>query len=90
MIQHVSPLHLRQKLGDVLNRVALRQDEYVIERKGHPLAALVSVEKMRSLVEAARLHLLAALPARRAKLPQAAADALADEAKHRSRPRRRK
>ena len=37
MIQHVSPLHLRQKFGDVLNRVALRQDEYVIESKGQPL-----------------------------------------------------
>lgn len=90
MIQHVSPLHLRQKLGDVLNRVALRQDEYVIERKGQPLAALVSVEKMRSLVEAARLHLLTALAGRGSKLTQAGADALADEAKHRSRPRRKK
>lgn len=92
MIQRVSPLDLRQRLGDLLNRVALRQDEYVIERKGKPLAAMVSVEKLRSIEQLARLILSDALSKSRSRLSEAEADALANEAKHRSRKggRRRK
>ena len=36
MKRKVSTLDIRQNLGDILNRVALRHDEYVIERKGKP------------------------------------------------------
>jgi hypothetical protein len=34
-------MDVRQRIGDMLNRVALRHDEFIIERKGKPLAALV-------------------------------------------------
>jgi len=43
MTETISTLEVRQRLGDMLNRVALRHDEFVIERKGKPLAALVPV-----------------------------------------------
>jgi hypothetical protein len=40
MTERISTLDVRQRLGDMLNRVALRHDEFVIERKGKALAAL--------------------------------------------------
>jgi prevent-host-death family protein len=42
MTEKISTLEIRQKLGDILNRVALRHDQFIIERKGKPLAAVVS------------------------------------------------
>jgi hypothetical protein len=77
-------------LGDILNRVALRHDQYIIERKGKALAAVVSVEKLEGIERAARLHLLAVLDRQAGDLSQKQADRLADEAKHRTRKRRRR
>ena len=85
VIEKLTTLDLRQRLGDLLNRVALRHDEFIIERKGKPLAAMVPVEKLRQLERLARLRLLDALVPMKTALPQKEADALADEAKHRSR-----
>ena len=85
MIERLTTLDLRRRLGDLLNRVDLRHDEFIIERKGRPLAAMVPVEKLRQLERLARLRLLDALAPGKAALPQEKADALADEAKHRSR-----
>jgi hypothetical protein len=34
MSEKVSAIDVRQRIGDMLNRVALRRDEFVIERKG--------------------------------------------------------
>jgi prevent-host-death family protein len=44
MTEKISTLEVRQRLGDILNRVALRNDQFIIERKGTPLAAIVPVE----------------------------------------------
>jgi prevent-host-death family protein len=54
MSETVSTLEVRQRLGDMLNRVALRHDEFVIERKGKPLAALVPVERLEQMHRIAR------------------------------------
>jgi prevent-host-death family protein len=85
VIEKLTTLDLRQHLGDLLNRVALRHDEFIIERKGKPLAAMVPVEKLQQLERFARLQLVNALMSKKSALPQEATDALADEAKHRSR-----
>jgi prevent-host-death family protein len=86
MTYKISSMEVRQRLGDLLNRVALRDDEFIIERKGVELAALVPVEKMRQFRKASRLHLLAILNAPSDdKLSTQEADQLADEAKHRTR-----
>ena len=61
MIEKLTTLDLRQRLGDLLNRVALRHDEFIIERKGKPLAAMVPVEKFLQLERLARLRLLDSL-----------------------------
>jgi prevent-host-death family protein len=47
-------MDLRARLGDVLDRVRLRFDTYVVERKGEEVAAIVPVERMRRLEEFAR------------------------------------
>ena len=54
----VSTIDVRQRIGDMLNRVALRRDEFIIERKGKPLAALVPVERLEQMRRFARRHAL--------------------------------
>jgi len=92
MKETVTTIEVRQKLGDLLNRVDLRHDEFIIERKGKPLAALVPVEKLEQMDRAARLHLLEVLERQKgiSSLSQAEADLLAEEAKHRQRKARRR
>ena len=58
MAEKVSTIDVRQRIGDLLNRVALRHDEFVIERKGKPLAALVPVERLEQMRRFARRHAL--------------------------------
>ncbi|MBX3320448.1 MAG: type II toxin-antitoxin system Phd/YefM family antitoxin [Nitrospira sp.] len=90
MIETVSTLEMRQRLGDLLNRVALRHDQFVIERKGKPLAAMVPIERLEQMQEAARVHLLSTLARRTDAISQSQTDQLANEAKHRTRRSRRK
>lgn len=90
MRRTLSAMELRQSLGEVLDRVALLRDEYVIERKGRPMAALVPVELLDQIRRAARLNLLETLERRPSRISQKAADVLADEAKHATRPRARR
>jgi prevent-host-death family protein len=58
MVDKVSTMEVRQRIGDMLNRVALRHDEFIIERKGKPLAALVPVERLGQMRRFARRHAL--------------------------------
>ena len=92
MKETVTTIEVRKKLGDLLNRVDLRHDEFIIERKGKPLAALVPVEKLEQMERAARLLLLEVLEKQKGvgSLTQTEADRLADEAKHRRRKARRR
>lgn len=57
----VSTMEVRRRIGDMLNRVALRNDEFIIERKGQPLAALVPVERLEQMRRFARRHALEAM-----------------------------
>jgi prevent-host-death family protein len=58
MTEKVSTMDVRARIGDMLNRVALRHDEFIIERKGEPLAALVPVERLDQMRRFARQHAL--------------------------------
>ena len=58
MTERVSTMDVRARIGDMLNRVALRHDEFIIERKGQPLAALVPVERLEQMRRFARQHAL--------------------------------
>jgi antitoxin (DNA-binding transcriptional repressor) of toxin-antitoxin stability system len=54
MTERVSTMDVRARIGDMLNRVALRHDVFIIERKGKALAALVPVERLEQMRRAAR------------------------------------
>ena len=90
MTEKVSAVEVRQKLGDMLNRVALRHEQFIIERKGKPLAAMVPIEQLEQMQQAAHLHLLRVLEQQPGLMSQAEADRLANEAKHQTRKRARK
>ena len=45
MSQSVSAVEARQKLGEILNRVSLRQEEIIIERAGKKIARLSPIGK---------------------------------------------
>lgn len=47
MGESVSAVEARQKLGEMLNRVALRGEEIIIERAGRKIARLSPVEEKR-------------------------------------------
>ena len=45
MQKTVSAMKARQNLGQIMNEVSLRGDDFIIERAGKPVAVLVSMEK---------------------------------------------
>ena len=49
MLKKISAMKVRQNLGQVMNEVALRGDDYVVERAGKPLVAIIPMEKYRRL-----------------------------------------
>src|SRR5438552_18221712 len=82
MADKVSTMDVRQRIGDMLNRVALRHDEFIIERKGKALAALVPVERLEQMRRFARRHALDFMDQQRpSNLTDAQASALAAAAK---------
>jgi len=87
MKRTVSTIDVRQHLGEILDKVALRHDQYTIERKGKPLAMLLPVEKAEAIDRASRLHLIEMLERGTAAGRGVDSDKLADAAKHKSRRR---
>ncbi len=51
MFKTISALKARQNLGQVMNEVAIKGDDYIIERAGKPLVAIIPIEKYQSLQE---------------------------------------
>ena len=82
MPEKVSTIDVRQRIGDMLNRVSLRHDEFIIERKGKPLAALVPVERLEQMRRFARTQALDFLERQKgSELTDAQAEDLALEAR---------
>jgi prevent-host-death family protein len=51
MAKRISAMDLRKRLGQIMNEVSLRDDEYVVERDGKPLAALIPLWKLKQIEE---------------------------------------
>jgi prevent-host-death family protein len=49
MLKKISAMKARQNLGQIMNEVSLRGDDYIIERAGKPMVAVVSMEKFQAL-----------------------------------------
>jgi prevent-host-death family protein len=45
----VSAMNLRERIGDILNQVHYGKERFVIERRGEPVAAIVSIEEFERL-----------------------------------------
>jgi prevent-host-death family protein len=60
MVKKLPAIKVRQNLGQVMNEVALRGDEYIVERAGKPLVAIISMDRYRML-EQDRISALQAL-----------------------------
>jgi hypothetical protein len=91
MTEKVSTIDVRQRIGDMLNRVALRHDEFVIERKGKALAALVPVERLEQMRRFARTQARLFLNQQKGgALTDREADAVALEAQESTRRRMRR
>ncbi len=52
----ISPMDLRASLGELLDRVRLRHDSFIVTRRGEPMAALVPVERLALMEEVARKY----------------------------------
>ncbi len=85
MSETVKPAEVRQRLGDLLDRVADRRDDFVIERRGKPLAAIVPFAKYQQLQKAAEMELLSAFDRHARELTQQQAEVLARRIKRRVR-----
>ena len=49
MPKRISAMKARQNLGQIMNEVSLRGDDYIIERASKPLVAIISIEKYKLL-----------------------------------------
>ena len=45
MVKKVTAIKARQNLGQVMNEVSLTGDDYIIERAGRPMVAIISMDK---------------------------------------------
>ena len=91
MAIEISTMDLRERMGEFLDRVRLRREVFVVARKGKPVAALVSIERLQQFEEASRARLLEMFNALTATpgMTDDEAMRLADEAKHATRPKRK-
>lgn len=49
MQKTISAIKVRQNLGQVMNEVALKNDEYIVERAGKPLVAIIPIERYQGI-----------------------------------------
>ncbi|HQS84510.1 MAG: hypothetical protein B7Y25_06225 [Alphaproteobacteria bacterium 16-39-46] len=77
--------HMRKKMGEILDCVNLRGDEFIIERKNNPIAVLLSVQKHKIFTEMARKFLGEMMHNTETSLSQDEIDTLTNLAKHETR-----
>jgi prevent-host-death family protein len=51
MLKTVSAIKVRQNLWQLMNEVSIKSDEYIVERSGKPLVAIISIEKYLNMKE---------------------------------------
>lgn len=86
----LSAMQARQQFGEILNRVDLIHDQFIIERNGRPLAAIVPISALEDIQEKARKRALSFLDSRRSDISEEEANRIAVEAVKEVRAERRK
>lgn len=51
MLKKITALKARQNLGQLMNEVAIKEDDYIIERAGKPLVVVIPIGKYRRFEE---------------------------------------
>ncbi len=90
MLKKIGTGDMRKKMGEILDCVNLRGDEFIIERKNKPIAGLIPVQKMLSLQAMARSYLLDFLDTSATHISDEEVEKIADQAKHRTRKQQKK
>ena len=85
MLDKIGTHAMRQKMGEILDCVNLRGDEFIIERKDKEIAALISVTKLRAILRGASKFLQEFLDRQKGEMTEEEALELAEEAKTKSR-----
>jgi len=49
MLKKINALKARQNLGRLMNEVAIKEDDYIIERAGKELVAVIPISKYKRL-----------------------------------------
>ena len=52
MLKTITAIKARQNLGQLMNEVVIKEDDYIIERAGKPLVAVIPIEKYRQIQRA--------------------------------------
>ncbi len=50
MLKKISAIKARHNLGQVMNEVSLKEDEYIVERAGKPLVAIIPIDQYKRLL----------------------------------------
>lgn len=85
MIGKIGTRDMRQNLGEILDCVRLRGDEFIIERKDEEIAALISVSKLRAIVKGARKFIQDFVDQQEGQVSEEDANHLIEEAKRKTR-----
>lgn len=48
-LKKVTALDARKNLGTIMNAVSLRNDNYIVERKGKPMVAIIPIKKLEQM-----------------------------------------
>jgi prevent-host-death family protein len=48
----VTALKARQQFGTIMNAVSFKNDQYVVERKGMPMVAIISIKRFKQMDKA--------------------------------------
>jgi len=51
VLKKITAMKARQNLGQIMNEVAIKEDDYIIERAGKPMVAIIPIEKYRRFEE---------------------------------------
>lgn len=86
----LSAMEARQKFGEILNRVDLVHDQFIIERNGRPLAAIVPISSLEDIQKKAKKRALSFLESTGSDLSEEEANEIAVAAVKEVRAERRK
>ena len=51
MLKKISAMKARQNLGQVMNEVAIKGDDYIIERSGRPMVVMIPMDRYYQLLQ---------------------------------------